>query len=140
MLFQYVHHILHCSINIYVISYCYRSPHHIRLKMNALTVSSHFMREHVHKKEGQLTDWFQWYHKAKLDMLGVDILSWDERKLTNVAQEECPPSLVSSCKYVTYIKQNEKTTDIPLCLPRNNPFTVAQHSMASWSNCPPNQT
>ena len=96
--------------------------------MNALTVSSHFMREHVHKKEGQLTDWFQWYHKAKLDMLGVDILSWDERKLTNVAQEECPPSLVSSCKYIIYIKQNERPLT-SLSLPA---FVFSQSLNIQW--------
>ena len=63
--------------------------------MNALTVTSHFVLEKVNINE--ITDtntWLQWFHKAKLNMLGIDILSWDGHKLNNAVGEEGPPSLV----------------------------------------------
>ena len=73
-----------------------RSPHHIRLKMNSLNVSSFgFVQEQVYKEEEKLNNWFQWFHKVKLLMSGVDISSWDERQLTNLDEEGPPPSLVS---------------------------------------------
>ena len=63
--------------------------------MNALIVTSHFVLENVNINA--ITDtntWLQWFHKAKLNMLGVDILSWDGHKLNNEVGEEGPPSLV----------------------------------------------
>lgn len=73
-----------------------RSPHHIRLKMNTLNVSSlEFVQEQVYKEEEKLKNWFQWFHKVKLLMAGVVISSWDERQLTNLDEEGPPPSLVS---------------------------------------------
>ena len=81
-----------------------RSPHHIRLKMKSLNVSSlEFIQEQVHKEEGKLNNWFQWFHKVKLLMSGVDILSWEESQLTNLDEEGPPPSLVSIvCLYDTF--------------------------------------
>ena len=64
--------------------------------MNSLNVSSlGFIQEQVHKEEGELNSWFQWFHKVKVLMSGVDISSWDERQLTNLDEEGPPPSLVS---------------------------------------------
>ena len=71
--------------------------------MNALTVTSHFVQENVNINAIADT-WLQWFHKAKLNMLGVDILSWDGHKLNNAVGEEGPPSLVRphSLHYALY--------------------------------------
>ena len=88
-------YILFISILIHLFLWL-RSPHHIRLKMNSLNVSSlGFVQEQVYKEEEKLNNWFQWFHKVKLLMSGVDISSWDERQLTNLDEEGPPPSLVS---------------------------------------------
>ena len=74
-----------------------RSPHHIRLKLNALKVANHFKREQKKKKEGSFAEWKQWFNNCKMEMCGLDIRSWDERKLSEVSTA-MPPSLVSfSC-------------------------------------------
>jgi len=72
--------------------------------MNILNVSSlGFVQEQVYKEEGKLNNWFQWFHKVKLLMSGVDILSWEKSQLTNLDEEGPPPSLVSIvCLYNTF--------------------------------------
>ena len=62
---------------------CYRSPQHIRLKLNALTVANNFTREQMKKMEGDFTDWMQWFNKCNIDFRGLDVQSWDERKLND---------------------------------------------------------
>lgn len=60
-------------------------------------VSNNFIRKQMKKKEGALipiTEWSQWFNNAKLQFCDLDVQSWDERALTELSQDELPPSLV----------------------------------------------
>ena len=82
----------------------YRSPEHIRLSLDALSISNCFTSAIMSRAAAacstpNLTEWKQWFNNCTIGMEALDVRSWDERKLNVVQAGDSPPTMTVKLRW-----------------------------------------